>query len=509
MNDIISRAKGSLRLGPSKAALLIGLGAVFGLTHAASFDCRVASTSVEKSICESPSLNRLDEELANLYGRLNSAAANDSERASIRDRQRKWLREDRNACRSTSCIGLSIWQRAAEIRATLERAGLSPNDIPETTENANALDKMLAAEMQPTAPISTKPVVGQAAAAPVASSAGRTPSNPGSFGFCTGQSKSASRFTLCDSKTYVEVLSKFDDEAERELGFVREVPLSKRAKVQEQALAPAYRYLDQTEAICPGLDIKCLKNKVSDVAMQIRDIIRPEIAKAKVEQAEGTRRKFNKLDAEPVSVSNGGAGATHVERYGGNFTWLNVTNRTAQGLKQVDVSCGLYEDWSADKPIDPAELRYSIKGNIAPNSSNFGVGPIPVPWNAKEYGTDAQVIICRVTATVASSSEDAKAAVSKREADSERVSSARTAMLADGDRRREDANMDQTVRLRNAILAARDSAAAGNAQCQALAQTWTREMRTIQTYQDQGLKPQAASLVDGALGQFRQYRCIK
>lgn len=71
---------------------------LFCASHAfgASFDCAKASSSVEKTICADPSLNALDEELAQQYQEtLGNLTADEAAKA--RADQRNWLTE-RNAC---------------------------------------------------------------------------------------------------------------------------------------------------------------------------------------------------------------------------------------------------------------------------------------------------------------------------------------------------------------------------------------------------------------------------
>lgn len=77
---------------------------------AASFDCSKAATVVEKTICATPRLSALDDELATTY-----AAARKN--AALRDAQRKWLADERNACDDAEeCIEAAYLTRIAQLR---------------------------------------------------------------------------------------------------------------------------------------------------------------------------------------------------------------------------------------------------------------------------------------------------------------------------------------------------------------------------------------------------------
>lgn len=78
---------------------------------AASFDCRQASTNVEKTVCADGELSKLDDRLGAVYvQRLKAAASPHLER----DKQRAWLKE-RNACTDRQCLRQSYEERLAEL----------------------------------------------------------------------------------------------------------------------------------------------------------------------------------------------------------------------------------------------------------------------------------------------------------------------------------------------------------------------------------------------------------
>lgn len=86
--------------GLAAAWLLGGLAAP---AHAASFDCRKASTWVEKAVCDDAELGALDEALANNYNGMLASNLGDGGRQHLRQEQRDWLKQ-RNACRSSDCL---------------------------------------------------------------------------------------------------------------------------------------------------------------------------------------------------------------------------------------------------------------------------------------------------------------------------------------------------------------------------------------------------------------------
>lgn len=65
------------------------------LAHSASFDCDKAKTIVEKNICSSKAISKLDDQLNILF---NIALMADSDEKTIRSQQREWLSKKRNSC---------------------------------------------------------------------------------------------------------------------------------------------------------------------------------------------------------------------------------------------------------------------------------------------------------------------------------------------------------------------------------------------------------------------------
>ncbi len=86
-----------------KFAVLVSLALVSTVSVSASFDCRKASTFVEKAICSDSLLGRLDESLSENYNDMMASNIGASARKDLRSTQRKWLSE-RNKCQNSKCV---------------------------------------------------------------------------------------------------------------------------------------------------------------------------------------------------------------------------------------------------------------------------------------------------------------------------------------------------------------------------------------------------------------------
>ena len=97
-------------------------------TFAASFDCRKASTWIEKSICSNAELSKLDEKMAQQYKA--QVASDPSQKSQTLNEQRQWLSFQRDTCKTEACLireykerignkkyyGVS-WQNASKLSA--------------------------------------------------------------------------------------------------------------------------------------------------------------------------------------------------------------------------------------------------------------------------------------------------------------------------------------------------------------------------------------------------------
>lgn len=96
-----------------KKLLLVIAGTYFLVSsvQAASFDCAKAQTEVERLICESPDLGKLDEKLAAIY---ENVIKSGNQAQSIKKSQGEWLR-DRNECIEASCLKQAYSDRIFEL----------------------------------------------------------------------------------------------------------------------------------------------------------------------------------------------------------------------------------------------------------------------------------------------------------------------------------------------------------------------------------------------------------
>lgn len=85
---------------------------IAGNIDAASFDCGKATSEVEKIICGNDELSRLDESLNKAY--LQALKRNDIKKRTI-ERQRLWLKNERNACKDAECMKKAYETRIKEL----------------------------------------------------------------------------------------------------------------------------------------------------------------------------------------------------------------------------------------------------------------------------------------------------------------------------------------------------------------------------------------------------------
>jgi len=85
----------------------------------ASFNCAKASTSVEKIICASKTLSRLDEQLAKVYESVLSLSDHPDV---IKSHQQAWLRTIRDTCQDKPCIQNAYEHRLAQLAAIPQAA---------------------------------------------------------------------------------------------------------------------------------------------------------------------------------------------------------------------------------------------------------------------------------------------------------------------------------------------------------------------------------------------------
>ncbi|WP_024973486.1 lysozyme inhibitor LprI family protein [Ralstonia pickettii] len=82
--------------------LILALLIASPIAHATSFDCKKASTFVEKTICASPLLGKLDDALKENYDAMLATDLGDGG-ASLKKEQRAWIGQ-RNKCTTEQCL---------------------------------------------------------------------------------------------------------------------------------------------------------------------------------------------------------------------------------------------------------------------------------------------------------------------------------------------------------------------------------------------------------------------
>jgi len=99
-------------------------------SYAASFDCAKAGTKVEKLICSTPSLSKLDSDLADIYkDALRKEPA-------TRQEQVSWIK-DRNKCADAACLETSYKERMDELTNFIVRADRNALAVPDKNKQAS------------------------------------------------------------------------------------------------------------------------------------------------------------------------------------------------------------------------------------------------------------------------------------------------------------------------------------------------------------------------------------
>ena len=98
--------------------------------QAASFDCSLAQTTIEKTICSNPEISKADETLSTLYSNIRGQAryAND-----LTKNQLAWLKE-RNTCKSDPCILEKYKAREVELNGWLQKEAEKAKELENCTD---------------------------------------------------------------------------------------------------------------------------------------------------------------------------------------------------------------------------------------------------------------------------------------------------------------------------------------------------------------------------------------
>lgn len=124
-----------MNMGRRMLALGAGLYLLSSLTalaQAAGFDCKYAKSHVEKLICATPSLSKLDDEMKVLFDKIEGETyGHDGETGEIVDpagkEQTHWRETVRDVCKDATCLKTVYTARLAEMRKNWSQA-LDPDD---------------------------------------------------------------------------------------------------------------------------------------------------------------------------------------------------------------------------------------------------------------------------------------------------------------------------------------------------------------------------------------------
>lgn len=101
------------------------------IAHAASFDCAMAHTKIEKMICGDAELSKLDEDLGQAY---RHALQREDVKQGARESQRLWLKSTLGACQDAACVKQAYQSRIKELGLTssfgIVMMHLSPGQTP-------------------------------------------------------------------------------------------------------------------------------------------------------------------------------------------------------------------------------------------------------------------------------------------------------------------------------------------------------------------------------------------
>ncbi|MGE3347822.1 MAG: lysozyme inhibitor LprI family protein [Ramlibacter sp.] len=500
-------------LGPILAA--VSVAGLSSAALAASFDCTKASTAVEKLICESPTLNALDEESAKLYTRLIESTAG-AERDSYRASQREWLKNERNRCTSAECVAREISQRSGMLRTTLERTRVKVSDIAEVAPNALAAEQMLARERKPAPaapapsraepqpePRGTAPAPAPAPAQAQAAAPGRVPRNPSDWVHCTRADLSAAQFQICEAPAIARLFKELDQKLGTSLRHLEKLKASSRRAGTDKVVAPALALWSKPEAACPALDADCLRQATEEATRKAEQIATALEAQWLPLQKAADDRYFQQKDTLPLVITNGGGG-NKPGNSGGYFTHLSVTNQTSNAYSEIAVACGLYETWGDEKSVEP-EFNHTIRAGIAPKSRTLSLPYVAVPWDLSKWDTDAQVIKCRVLSTKAASAAEAQAATEKNQAETALIRQRTEAAMKSWDEERErnksEQSANQLVRLNQAIASFKRTP-----QCNAYGDIIAQQRSTVLQYQRAGQS--GYSIVQSLINEARRMGCL-
>lgn len=81
------------------------------VVQAAGFDCKKATTDVEKLICKNHELSEFDSRLSSVYRQILDTTDTEEAKKRVKSAQQAWLSKTRDICRETSCLLYAYRQR--------------------------------------------------------------------------------------------------------------------------------------------------------------------------------------------------------------------------------------------------------------------------------------------------------------------------------------------------------------------------------------------------------------
>jgi len=109
LSRVYIKASRVIRAGVLACVAMVGVSA-----SAASFDCAKAKSDMEITVCTSPELSVLDEQLVNTYAHAKGALSVDG-RAMLTNVQRDWLRFVNDATDEDVCLGNELRRRVSQL----------------------------------------------------------------------------------------------------------------------------------------------------------------------------------------------------------------------------------------------------------------------------------------------------------------------------------------------------------------------------------------------------------
>lgn len=84
--------------------------------YSANFNCKSATTAVERMVCGDQRISELDDRMANVYAKTLIVVI---DKDAVTKSQKRWIKQVRNRCKNDSCLIASYTDRLAELQSLL------------------------------------------------------------------------------------------------------------------------------------------------------------------------------------------------------------------------------------------------------------------------------------------------------------------------------------------------------------------------------------------------------